>query len=475
MMVLQLNFATQMLIGGRLLEGDRSMPVINPATRETIARVGVASRSQAEAAVQAAAAAQPGWEGLGWESRKEHLLAFADVFQSRADEFAEVMVREQGKPKQEASDEVFYAAAYIRHFAKLVLPIETVSEDTNGSIKIFRRALGVVVGICPWNFPLITPAAKLAAALITGNSFVLKASPTTPICALMLGQLAFAMFPAGVVNVIVDMDDLGDFLTSHPDVAAVSFTGSTVTGRKVMASGAASLKRLVLELGGNDAAIVLKDVDVAAASQKIFNGAFYNAGQGCMLIKRVYAESEIYDELCERLGKLARGAVVGNGLDSGTQIGPVQNASQFEKARHFLDVAHRDGNVIAGGTTGDNAGYFIAPTVVRDIEDGSQLVDQEQFSPILPVIRIESAEDGLARANRSEYGLCGSIWTSDMDRARRLAAQMQTGTVWINQHVNFGPHIPFAGAKQSGIGVEWGQLGLAEYTQVTVVNEVFTV
>lgn len=471
-MDMQLKFATEMLINGRLLKGDRSMPVINPATRETITQVGVASRSQAEAAVQAAKAAQPEWEAIGWEERKKLLLAYADAFQARADEFAEVMVREQGKPKQEAVDEAFYAAVYIRHFAGLVLPVETVSEASNGSIKVFRRPLGVVVGICPWNFPLITPAAKLAAALITGNSFVLKASPTTPLCALMLGQLAVEIFPPGVVNVIVDMDDLGDFLTSHRDVAAVSFTGSTVTGRKVMASGAATLKRLVLELGGNDAAVVLKDVNVATASEKIFTGAFYNAGQGCMLIKRVYAENEVYDELCERLAQLARGAVVGNGLDSRTQIGPVQNASQFEKARHFLDVARRDGKVIAGGTTGDDAGYFITPTIVCDIEDGSELVDQEQFSPILPVIRIESAEDGLARANRSEYGLCGSIWTKDMDRARRLAAQMQTGTVWINQHVNFGPHIPFAGAKQSGIGVEWGQLGLAEYTQVMVVNEV---
>jgi acyl-CoA reductase-like NAD-dependent aldehyde dehydrogenase len=465
------SFATRMLIDGKLFEGDRSIPVRDPATGETIADVGAASQGQAEAAIQAAKRAQPGWEALGWEKRKEFLLAFADAFRARADELAEVMVREQGKPKQEAVGEVAYTEAYIRHFAELTIPIETIKEDSEGSIKVYRKALGVVVGICPWNFPLVTPAAKLAAALMTGNTFVLKPAPTTPICALMLGELALHVFPAGVVNVIVDANDLGEFFTSDPDVAVVSFTGSTATGRKVMANGAARLKRLILELGGNDAAIVLNDVDVPDVSQKIYNAAFYNAGQGCMLIKRVYAEGEIYDELCERLAELARKAVLGNGLDEGTQMGPVQNTAQFEKARHYLDVAHRDGKVVAGGTLGDGAGYFVAPTVVRDIEDGSELVDQEQFSPILPLVRIKSAEDGLVRANRSDYGLCGSIWTKDMGRARNLASQMQTGTVWINQHVNFGPHIPFGGAKQSGIGVEWGQLGLTELTQVTVINE----
>jgi aldehyde dehydrogenase (NAD+) len=238
-----------------------------------------------------------------------------------------------------------------------------------------------------------------------------------------------------------------------------------------MESGAQSLKRLTLELGGNDAAIILGDVNVEDVAKKVFDAAFFNTGQACLAIKRAYVAAEIYDSFCDALATYARNAVVGNGHDRAAEIGPLQNRQQFEKARRYLDVAHTDGSVIAGGSTKDWPGFFVSSTIVRDIEDGSPLVDEEQFSPILPVIRVKDSEDALRRANNSDFGLGGSVWSSDTDVARKYAARMQAGTVWINQHLNFGPNVPLAGAKQSGVGVEWGRLGLAEFCQVSIVNE----
>ena len=463
--------ASKLLIGGKLVHGDRTLDVVNPATGERFATVACASEAQADAAVQAARSAQPAWEGLGWDHRKELLLAFADAYHGRLDAFAEAMVLEQGKPLHEAQGEAFYTEAFLRHFATLTLPVETIQDDADANIEVRRRALGVVVGISPWNFPLLVPAAKMAPALLTGNTVVLKPAPSTPICTLMLGEIAASIFPAGVVNVVTDQNDLGSFLTGHRDVAKVTFTGSTATGRKIMANSASGLKRLTLELGGNDAAIVLRDVDIEATASAIHDAAFFNAGQACLAVKRVYVEDAIYDRFCKAVAEKAQTAVLGDGMADGTTVGPIQNPAQFAKARHYLEVAHRDGKVIAGGKAADRSGHFVHPTVVRDIEDGSELVDQEQFSPILPIIRIVDAEDGIARANRSDYGLGGSVWSNDLDRAHDIATRMQSGTVWINQHLNFGPNIPFAGAKQSGIGVEWGSHGLAEFTQIVVVNE----
>ena len=465
-------FATKMLIDGKLVDGDRTLDVKDPATGELVATVACASENQAEAAVQAAKSAQPAWEALGWAKREELLLAYADALHARAEEFTEAMVREQGKPWQEAAGEVSYTEGFIRHFASLKPPLETIQDDAERRIHVYRKALGVVVGISPWNFPLLVPAAKLTPALLAGNTVVLKPAPTTPISTLMLGEIALGILPPGVLNIVTDQNDLGGYLTGHIDVAKVTFTGSTATGRKIMANSAPRLKRLTLELGGNDAAIVLGDVDVADVAAKIYGAAFYNAGQACLAVKRVYVEDAIYDEFCEAVAGHAREAVVGSGLDEATQVGPIQNAQQFEKARHYLEIAQRDGKVIAGGTIGNGPGNFIHPTVVRDIEDGSELVDQEQFSPVLPLVRVTDAEDALRRANNSDYGLGGSVWSKDLNRARDLAARMQSGTVWVNQHLHFGPHIPFAGAKQSGVGVEWGDHGLAEFMQISVVNEV---
>ncbi|MFO7309996.1 MAG: aldehyde dehydrogenase family protein [Pseudomonadota bacterium] len=465
-----MTFGSRLLIDGELVAGDYTLDVVNPATGEVFATVARASRRQAEAAIEAAKRAQPAWDALGWDARSDLLKALADAVEERRRDFIDTMVAEQGKPRVEAAQEVDYSIAFIRHFAGLRLPEKDIRMQ-GGRVELRHRPLGVVAGISPWNFPLLIPAAKIAPALVTGNTMVMKPAPTTPILTLMLGELAAAILPAGVLNVITDQNDLGDLLTSHPDIAKVTFTGSTATGRRIMASAAPTLKRLTLELGGNDAAIVLEDVNVEETAERIFNAAFFNTGQACLAIKRVYVADTIYDAFSEAIARRAREAVVGPGNDPASRFGPLQNRQQFEKAKYFLEVARRDGHIIAGGSTIDGPGYFVRPTVVRDINDSSELVAQEQFCPILPIVRVADGEEALTLANHSDFGLGGSVWSGDPARAKELAQRMQSGTVWVNQHLNFGPDVPLAGAKQSGIGVEWTELGLAEFCQVNVINQ----
>ncbi|MFM8354816.1 MAG: aldehyde dehydrogenase family protein, partial [Gammaproteobacteria bacterium] len=278
------------------------------------------------------------------------------------------------------------------------------------------------------------------------------------------------VLPPGVLNIITDANDLGAALTAHPDVRKVSFTGSTATGSKVMAGAAGLLKRITLELGGNDAGIVLDDVDPSVTAPKLFQSAFQNSGQVCIAMKRLYVHESIYDEMCEALAEIANRTIVGDGLQQGTQLGPLQNRMQFERVKELLDDARQHGTVIAGGTGLDQPGYFIRPTIVRDISDGTRLVDEEQFGPVLPVIKFKDADDAVARANASPWGLGGSVWSSDPARAYALAEKLDAGTVWINKHAELDPTIPFGGAKQSGLGTELGEDGLREFTQLKVIN-----
>ena len=369
-----------------------------------------------------------------------------------------------------SSNEVAGTAAFFRYFATLDLPVEVIEQTSERRVEAHRRPLGVIAAIIPWNFPLLLAAFKLPAALLAGNTVVVKPAPTTPLATLELGRLIADALPPGVLNIIADANDLGDALTSHPDVRKISFTGSTATGAKVMASAASALKRLTLELGGNDAAIVLADAEPREVAPKIFGAAFANSGQVCIAIKRLYVHESIYDRMCDELVGLAEGAIVGDGLEQGTQYGPLQNRMQFEKVKQLIDEAQQVGNVIAGGSGGQGKGFFIQPTIVRDIEDGTRLVDEEQFGPVLPVIKFSDPEDALLRANASPFGLGGSIWSKDVDRAYQLAERMDAGTVWVNKHLDVAPNIPFGGSKQSGLGAELGQDGLHEVTQLKIIN-----
>jgi len=462
----------RMLVDGELVNGVMAFDVVNPATAEAFAKCPKADELLIDRAVVAAKRAFPAWAAKPLEERAALVNALADALEARAGEFASLLTSEQGKPLDQAMYEVMGSVFTLRAFAAMRLAPRTLKDDGGNIVIEHRTPLGVVASITPWNFPLILLMNKLGPALVTGNTMVAKPAPTTPLTTLLFGELCQEVLPAGVVNIVCDQNDLGAKLTTHPDVAKVAFTGSTATGKKVMAAAAEGVRRVTLELGGNDAAIVMDDVDPKHVAQKVYRGAMTNAGQICVAIKRAYVPEPMYDEFCDELAKLAREAVVDDGSKQGTTIGPIQNKMQFEKVKALIDDAKQRGTVLAGGEPLDRPGYFMPPTIVRDLDDNAPLVREEQFGPVLPVLKYSDIEDVIARANESEYGLGGTVWGKDLARAMDVAKRIDTGTVWVNQHLAIDANIPFRGSKQSGLGAELGEAGLNEYTQAHIVNAV---
>lgn len=459
-----------MLIDGALVDGARKIDVINPATAKAFATCECANEAQLNEAVAAAKAAYPAWSSRQPAERRNMLLAWADALDARSEEFARLLTQEQGKPLDQANYEIGGSFAMLRYFAGLELAVEELRNDGKDRILRQRSPLGVVAAITPWNFPILLLIMKLGPGLIAGNTMIAKPAATTPLTTCLLGEVAKDILPPGVLNVVVDNNDLGHLLAVHPDIAKVAFTGSTETGKKVMQAASGTLKRLTLELGGNDAAIVLDDADIATVAPGIFQAAMLNAGQVCLAAKRIYAPRSMYDELCAALAKLANDAIVDDGLKQGTQLGPIQNAAQYEKVKGFLADGAAEGTVIAGGAPLDREGYFISPTIVRDIPDKARLVQEEQFGPVVPVLAYDTLEDVLERVNDSQYGLGATIWTSNPERGGEVAARIDSGTVWVNKHLDLPFDVPFGGAKQSGMGSELGQEGLEEFTQSKIIN-----
>lgn len=460
----------QLLIDGKLIAGTRSFDVVNPATGEPFATCPAADEAQLNQAVAAAKRAFRGWAALDIEERAALVMTVSEKLEARAEEFARLLTSEQGKPFDQAMFEVMGSVFTLRAFSAMRLEKRVLRDDDVQLVIEHRTPLGVVASITPWNFPLILLMNKLGPCLVTGNTMVAKPAPTTPLTTLLFAEICAEVLPAGVFNVICDQNELGPLLTSHPDVAKVAFTGSTATGKKVMQSAASGVKRVTLELGGNDAAIVMDDVDAKETARKVYEGAMANAGQICVAIKRAYVPAAMYDEFCDELAVLANNAVVDEGMRQGTQIGPVQNRMQFEKIKEFLADAREKGTVLAGGEALDRPGFFIPPTIVRDLPDDAMLVQEEQFGPVLPVLKYNDIEDVITRANDSEFGLAGTVWGKDLARAMDVAMRIDSGTVWVNQHLAIDANLPFRGSKQSGLGGELGQEGLHEYTQAHIVN-----
>jgi len=463
-----MNRDFRLLIDGEAIAGASTFDVVNPATGAAFAQCPKADAALVDRAVAAAKRAFPGWAATPIEERAALVAKIADALEARAGEFASLLTAEQGKPLDQAMYEVMGSVFTLRAFAEMRIEPKTL-RDTGGNVVIEHRTpLGVVAAITPWNFPVILVMNKLGPALVTGNTIVIKPAPTTPLTTLLLGEICRELLPPGVVNVICDQNDLGARLTGHPDVAKVAFTGSTATGKKVMAAAAEGVKRVTLELGGNDAAIVLDDVNPRQVAQKVYGGAMANAGQ----IKRAYVPEAMYDEFCDELARLAKEAVVDDGSKQGTTVGPLQNRMQFEKVKALLEDAKARGTVLAGGEPLDRPGYFIPPTIVRDLDDDAPLVREEQFGPVLPVLKYADIDDVIRRANDTDMGLGGTVWGKDLTRATEVAKKIDTGTVWVNQYLAIDANIPFRGAKQSGLGGELGESGLHEYTQPHIINAV---
>lgn len=460
----------RLLINGELIAGDKTMAVINPADETLVANSPHASLEQLNQAVAAAKAALPSWSATPMAARQALLAKVADVVETHAQELGELLVQEQGKPIADAVMEVYGFSAFCRYFCGLTLPVKILEDNTQRRVEVHAKPLGVIAAMVPWNFPLMLMAFKLSPALIAGNTMVLKPASTTPLSTLRIGELIKDILPAGTLNIITDNNELGAPLTAHPDVNKVSFTGSTATGAKVMAGAANSIKRITLELGGNDAAVVMADTKLDDALSKIFGLAFHNAGQICIAVKRLYVHDSIYDDVCERLAVMADGIVLGNGMAETTTMGPLQNALQYNKVKALIAESQSDGTQITAKQTLPSTGYFIRPTLFKDISDGARLVDEEQFGPVLPIIRYDDEETLLASINSSIFGLGASVWGENSEAVYHLANSIEAGTVWINKHGELDPAIPFGGAKQSGLGSELGESGLSEFTQTKIIN-----
>lgn len=461
-----------MLIDGRRVEAGNSFEVINPATGEPVGSVANATLEDLDAAVAAAEDAFHSWSRTSDEERKDACLAVAAAIEEHAEELARLLTREQGKPLSGRGSrrEVGGAVAWARYTAGLSLPMQVLQDNNEGRVELHRKPLGVVGSITPWNFPVMIAVWHILPALRTGNTVVIKPSPYTPIATIRLVEIMNRVLPVGVVNVVTSddrQDNIGAAMSAHPVIRKMVFTGSTGTGKRVMANAAETMKRLTLELGGNDAGIVLPDVDPGQVAEGLFWGAFNNNGQTCAAMKRLYVHEDVYDAVCDALATYAAGVIVGNGEDEASILGPINNRMQFDKVKRLVDDAKRKGRVLLGGEPGE--GLFFPPTLIADLGPDAALVHEEQFGPVLPIIRFSNVEDAIAQANDSENGLGGSVWSRDVEAAKVIASQMECGSVWINKHGAIQPNIPFGGVKSSGFGVEFGEEGLAEYTDIQVV------
>ncbi|MER7486105.1 aldehyde dehydrogenase family protein [Streptomyces sp. NPDC126497] len=436
------------------------LAVVDPATGEIFDEVPDQQPDELDGVVDRAHRAWHGWRADP-VVRTTALRVAADAVEAAGDDLARLLTREQGKPLTESYAEVARTAARLRYFADLAPRTRRIVDGRPVRSEIRWRPLGPVAAVVPWNFPLQLAAAKFAPALAAGNTVVLKPSPFTPLATRLLGSVLATALPENVLTVVTGREPLGARLVAHPGIRHVTFTGSVPTGRAVAEAAAASLARVTLELGGNDAAILLDDADVDRIADRLFWAAFRNCGQVCMAVKRVYAPARLHAEVVEALARRAKTVAVGPGLNPETRLGPINNAPQLARVEQVVKQALADGaRAAAGGHRLDGPGHFFAPTILTDVPPDSPVVTEEQFGPVLPVLPYRSLDEAVDAANGTGFGLGGSVWGTDPDRAEAVADRLECGTAWINHHAELSLAQPFAGVKNSGVGVAGGPWGL---------------
>ncbi|TCO61891.1 aldehyde dehydrogenase family protein [Actinocrispum wychmicini] len=447
---------------------NKELPVLNPATGEVFATVATSAAEDVTRAVRAATLAAPAWRELGEDSRRDRLRACEKALDAHIPELAELLTREQGKPLADASAEVTLAAEWFGHTAALRVPSESLVAEPAAEIDLSRPPYGTVAAIAPSNYPVLLAVTKIAPALLAGNTVVLKPSPVTPLSSLRMVELLANVLPADVLGIVIGAGDVGQALVGDPAVQVVSFTGSIHTGRLIARSVAGDFKKVILELGGNDACIVLPGTDISRIAPGIFRRAMVNSGQFCAAIKRVYVHQADYGDLVDALASEARRAVVGDGDAPVTDLGPLAEHAQLERVSGLVTAARQaGGRAVTGGAKLDRPGYFYPPTVMDRLPPGTEVEVTEQFGPVLPVLAYTDVDVAIRRANDTEYGLGGSVW-GDEAEAAAVAASLDCGTAWVNTHGDLRSNVPFGGFRSSGIGVEYGYYGLLEYTRMRV-------
>lgn len=460
------------LINGEMVETGEWLDVVNPANEEVIGQVPACGADDLNRAVAAARAAFKTWKNTSHEERQAACMAIAAAIKENADELFRLLTSEQGKPHAQAQGEILGAAGLSKAQSTLKLE-DVISEDSDQRLSRTRRVpVGVVGGIVPWNFPLMMAIQKIVPALMSGCTIVLKPSPFTPLTTLRVAELIADKVPAGTVNIITGEDALGPMITSHPDIDKITFTGSTATGKKIMEGASADLKRITLELGGNDASIVLPDADPKKVAEQLFWSSFQNAGQVCIAAKRVYIHEDIYDELSAAIAEYAAQVKVGDGSEQGTGVGPIQNKKQYERVLELIEDAKDNGYKFLTGGDKDpsGTGYYVPITILDNPPEDARIVAEEQFGPVMPLMKFSSEDEVIERANNSEYGLAGAVWTADTDKGVEIAEKLETGTVWVNEFMHLSPFAPFGGHKQSGFGAEYGLDGMKEFTYPQVIT-----
>jgi len=467
------------IVNGRPVMSERTFESRNPATGEVLGQVPHSTAAQVAEAVAAARAAQPAWAARPDAERKALVMKVAEVIKGNAEYLSEWVTKEQGKPLggvgpdqvPGARFELWGCEVWTQVPASLDLPVDLAFEDDTRRDEVHRKPFGVIGAIAPWNWPLLIAIWQIVPSLRAGNTVVIKPSEYTSIGTLELVRLISEVLPAGVLNTISGPGEVGAALVDNPGVDKIMFTGSGATGAKIAAAAAKNLTPTTMELGGNDAAIMLPDADPKAMAIGLFWGAFLNMGQTCACAKRLYVHESQHDAVVAELKALAEAMPMGDGMAPGTVMGPIQNRMQFDKVNRLVERARADGaTIVCGGKPTEGPGNFYPLTLVTDIADGAPLVDEEQFGPVLPIIRYRDVDDAIASANRLDVGLGASVWSTNVDRAREVASRIQAGTVWINQHGMIHPMVPFGGVKGSGWGVEFGVDGLKAVTQPQVIS-----